>query len=114
MAFLLKKNLEISETAQEKILADFRLSPHPTQIPVLLYVIKSSKKLGNGQVLSEKYDFFGWGAHWKSEVPEEAIWEIEGHTFAIQDGRWEPQDRLLLDVVGGHFCMNLHITGNGN
>ena len=112
MTFLLRKNVEISSAAREKLLKDLRKSTDSSQITVLLYVIKSTKKSRFGEILSEKYDFFGWGAHWKSDVPKEAIWEIDERKFVIQDGRWEQNERLTLDVADGQFQIAPSKMGN--
>jgi hypothetical protein len=114
MAFLPRNNVKMSSAAKSRILADFWTSPDLTQITVLLYVIKSTSKASDGTVLSEKRDFFSWGAHWKSDVPSEAIWEMDGRNFVIQDGRWEPKQNLLLDVVDGHFSLKPRTIGNGS
>ncbi|MCG3266387.1 hypothetical protein [Yoonia sp. I 8.24] len=114
MTFLPRNNVKMSNAAKSKILADFLTSPSPTQITVLLYVIKSTSKASDGTVLSEKRNFFSWGAHWKSDVPSAAIWEMGGRNFVIQDGRWEPEQNLLLGVVDGHFCLRPRTIGNGN
>jgi len=113
MAFLLRNNVKMSSAAREKLLADFWATPDRTQVTVLFYVIQSTSKAPDGKVLSEKNDFFGWGAHWKSDVPPEAIWELDGRIFVIQDGRWEPHQKLLLDVIDGQLRMKPHKTGNG-
>jgi len=114
MTFLLRNKVRISSAAKRKILADFHTSPVSTQITVLFYVIKSTSKASDGTGLSEKNDFFGWGAHWKSDVSSEAIREVDGRTFVIQDGRWEPKQNLLLDVVDSQFCMKSRTNGNGS
>ncbi|MCG3267423.1 hypothetical protein [Yoonia sp. I 8.24] len=114
MTFLPRNKVKISSAAKRKILADFYTSPESTLITVLLYVVKSTSKASDGTVLSEKKDFFSWGAHWRSDLPSEAIWEVDGRTFVIQDGRWEPKQNLLLDVVDGQFYMKLRTTNNGS
>ncbi|WP_159087010.1 hypothetical protein [Loktanella sp. Alg231-35] len=91
--------------AREKIIADHWRSPPSGQIASLFYFHKSTHKSATGEILSLKQNQFGWGAHWTSDILEDDIWDIEGHQFVVQDGRWEEDDKLRLDVTEGQFHM---------
>ena len=103
--FLSPQKVELSKTAREKINSDHWRTPPSDQLAVLFYFHKSTQKSATGEILKIKQNQFGWGAHWISEISKEDIWNVEGFQFVVQDGRWEEDDRLCLDVIEGQFHM---------
>lgn len=112
--FLLPSRLELSKAAREKITSDHWQSRNSDQITVLYHFHKFTEISQSGEILSTKYDQFGWGAHWISDASVEAIWDIKGRRFVVQDGRWADDDQLTLDVVDEQFRMERSSTHNGN
>lgn len=103
MIFLSPKRLTVTSAAKEKIKAEFWAAPRVGQVTVLFHAHRSVTKSKSGKVLSERRDFFEWGAHWRSEVPDGALWVIDDCQLAIQDGRWDRSEMLLLDLSDGCF-----------
>ena len=103
--FLTTQKLDLSKAAREKITSGHWRTLPSGQMAVLFYFHKSTQKSATGEILSLKEDQFGWGAHRTSDISKGDIWDIEGLQFVIQDGRWEEDDRLRLDVLEGQFRM---------